>query len=669
MFDKIKDGSTYEVQGLKCNLPPVGYVYNRFTGQVEPRTIISRSHKKAEQKWERQELPVWWNKKEKEEKDRQVSNPEYYDPEMNKIIEREWDRRINGVWFMNNGEPVYLTGLHYMYINWWKIDVGYPKYRIVDLEYFYFLQYCIDDPESMGMFEITKRRFGKSYRGGIFLFEYVSREFNSKAGVQSKTDKDAGSLFRRAIIYPFKNLPSFFRPEWDKSSTLKKDITFLRTSTRGKNVNLDSAEEELNSSIDYRSSGIMSYDGEKVYRKLEDEVGKSTEVDVYDRHQVNYYCYLDDEGKIIGKVLQTTTVEEMESGGEAAKRLWDESDHTNKGGFKRTKTGVYRFFMPAHRTRYFNEYGIPDEERALNEIMLERKSLENSPRALSSRIRKEPLTPEEAFRIDGDRCLYDSMKLNGRLERLGWMKNYKTRGNLVWEGGIRDGKVKWETSDTGRWETCWLPKNWETDCNRIIKRGDMYLPDNDQRFTIGVDPFDHNNTEDNRRSDGAAAVYKKHDSTEPDDTYNGNFVMKYKARPQTAQIFYEDMIKTCVYFGCKLLFENQKIGLMHYFNDRGYGNFLMWIPGKTSPGISASPQSHQELAEATEDHIENKIDGVFFPDLIKDWLEFDIQKTQKYDIAMAAGYALIANKRIVNKQKSISGIDINSLFPKYKTNG
>jgi len=54
---------------------------------------------------------------------------------------------------------------------------------------------------------------------------------------------------------------------------------------------------------------------------------------------------------------------------------------------------------------------------------------------------------------------------------------------------------------------------------------------------------------------------------------------------------------------------------------------------------------------------------------IKDWLEFDIQKTQKYDIAMAAGYALIANKRIVNKQKSISGIDINSLFPKYKTNG
>ncbi len=664
MFNKIPGGSVYEVQGLKCNLPPEGYVYNKFTGKVEPRQIISRSHKKAEQKWERQVLPEWWAKKEKEQEQRQKADPDYFDPEMNKIIEREWDRRINGVWFMNNGKAVYLTGLHYFYMNWWKIDIGYPKFRVTDMEYFYFLEYVIDDPDCIGMLEITKRRQGKSYRGGVFLFEYISRAFNSKAGIQSKTDADAASLFTRAVIYPFKKLPSFFLPEWDKSSTLKKVVTFLKTAGRGKNASFNDDSAELNSSIDYRSSNKVAYDGEKIYRKLEDEIGKVVEVDVYDRHQINYYCYLDDEGNVIGKALLTSTIEDLESGGGPALKLWEESNHLDMKGFKRTPTGLYRYFTPAHRTRYYDDYGYPDEEKALAEILEERRGLANSPRALSSRIRKEPLTPEEAFRVDGDKCLYDSMKLNDRNDRLSWMKNYKTRGNLMWVDGKRDTKVIWEPSENGRWEACYLPEDWEKECNLYRKSGELYNPENTRKFVIGCDPFDHNTTEDTRRSQGAAIVKKKFDSMDTSD-YSNAFVMKYVARPQTAQIFYEDMLKTCVYFGCQILFENQKIGLMHYFNDRGYGNFLMWLPGKNNPGISASQQTHQEIAEETETYIENYIDIVYYPDLLTDWLNFDINKTQKYDLAMAAGYALIADKRLVNKQKPPATSTITELFPKY----
>ncbi len=666
MFSKIEGGSVLDVQGLKCNLPPKGKVYNKFTSQVEARDIISRSHKKKEQYWERQGLPEWWKKREQVEADRMKIDPEYFDPEMNKFIEREWDRRINGVWFMNNGEPTYITGLHYMYLNWWKIDVGYPKFRVTDQEYFYFLQYCIEDPECIGMFEITKRRFGKSYRAGVFLYEYVSRAFNSKGGIQSKTDKDAGSLFQRALIYPFKNLPSFFRPDYDKNSTLKKDITFVKTPTRGKASSFTDGDDELNSVIDYRSSDKVSYDGEKLYRYVGDEVGKTESVDVYDRHNVNFYCFVDDEGKIIGKGLYTSTIEEMEAGGAQAKMLWDDSDHTQKGGFKRTRSGLYRFFMPAHRTRYFNEYGIPDEDKALEEILEERKSLASSPRALSSKIRKEPLSAEEAFRVDGDKCLYNAMKLNDRLDRLSWMKNYRTRGNLVWKDGVRDGKVVWEPSESGRFYASWLPKDWDADCNLVRKRGTSYTPLNTSRFVIGVDPFDHSGTNDSRRSKASAMILRKRNSAEVDDGYQRSFVMMYLDRPQTAQIFYEDMIKACVYFGCQMLFENNKIGIMHYFNDRGYSDFLMWLPGKANPGMAASTQSHQELAEETELYIEEEVEKVHHPELIKDWLEFNINDTQKFDAAMAAGYALIADKRLVSKQKSDTVLDLNKYFPKRK---
>lgn len=668
MYHQLKGGSVYPVQGLNCNLPPAGHVYNILTGKVEKRDVITRSLKKSEQYWERQDLPEWWKRKETEEQKRQLVDPDFFDSDMQRIVQREWDRRLNGVWFMNNGKPIYITGLHYFYLNWFKIDVGYPKFRIPDLEYFYFMQYCIDDPECLGMIEGTKRRFGKSYRSGVFLFEYISRAINSRGGIQSKTERDAASLFQRSVVYPFKNMPRFFRPDYDKTKGVnpKKELVFQKTAIKGKKAEDILDEEELNSVIDFRSSDKVSYDGEKLYRYVADECGKPQDVDVYDRHQVMFYCMIDDEGKIIGKSLYTSTVEELESGGAAFKMLWDDSNHTGKGDDKRTPSGLYRFFMPAHRTRYFNPYGYPDEDKALQEILRERDGLRNSPRALSARIRKEPLSESEMFRIDGDKCLYDSMKLNDRLDRLSWMKNYKTRGNFVWTDG-RDSNVKFEQNETGRWEVCWLFKDWAAESNRIIKKGDLFYPDNTRSFVMGVDPYDHDSTNDSRRSKGAAFVLKRYDpSAADDDPYNYAFVAKYLDRPQTAAIFYEDMIKMCRYYGCQILFENNKIGIKSYFYDRGYGNFLVWFEGKENPGISATKQSHQDLAEETEYYIENYINSVFFPDLLQDWLNFNINDTQKYDAAMAAGYALIADKRIKLKQKDSKLIEVRDIFNKKK---
>jgi len=67
------------------------------------------------------------------------------------------------------------------------------------------------------------------------------------------------------------------------------------------------------------------------------------------------------------------------------------------------------FHSDSADTRYYDVYGHPDRERALIEIGYERKLLEKDSRALSSVIRKEPITPEEAFRVDGDSCIYDAL--------------------------------------------------------------------------------------------------------------------------------------------------------------------------------------------------------------------------------------------------------------------
>jgi len=313
----------------------------------------------------------------------------------------------------------------------------------------------------------------------------------------------------------------------------------------------------------------------------------------------------------------------------------------------------------------FDKYGSPLEEEAKTYFLNERASQQNDPRTLSSIIRKKPFTPDEAFRIDGNKCLYNAMKLNDQIDKISWMTNVTTRGNLVWQNGERDGKVLWEPNPHGRWEAAWVFED-EQQTNNVLNKGGKKYPQNKTKFVIGIDPFDHDTTVDERRSSGAAAILKKYGSADGDEMGYA-FVMLYVYRPQTAAIFYEDMIKTCHFFGTPMLFEDNKVGIKRYFEERGYEEFLLWLPNSIKPGISGHKKTHQEIAEATESYIEENSTKVFFKSLLTDWLEFDINNTTKYDAAMAAGYALIADQLIISKQKiKKEVVEIGKLFKSYK---
>ena len=659
--------SKVKIQGIEFELPPVGCVKNIITGDIEKRPVITSSSKKKEQVWIRTELPENYELKRAEETARQREDKDYFDVELENFRSQEWDRRLNGVWFMNNGKPEYLTGLHYLFLNWWKIDVGYPQFRKPDQEYFYFLQACIENPNCLGMIELTKRRQGKTVRAGVFMFDLISRSKNKNGGIQSKTATDAkNNVFQKAIIAPFKKLPDFFRPVYDQSKgvTPTSELRFYRTTKRGSKSLEDLGKPELESQIDWKSSDKYAYDGTKLQRYLGDEVGKTMEVDVWERHNVVRFC-AELDGEYIGKLLYTTTVEEMESGGEAFKKLWDASDQENKNIHGRTPSGLFRFFTPSFKTLYFDDYGYPDEDRAKEYYLAERASLINDDRALSSIIRRNPFTIEEAFRIDGQRSLFNAMKLNDRLDIISWTDGLYTTGNFEWVGDRDSGKVEFRPSKNGRYKVSYLFDD-PNDSNQVIKRGTNYLPTKNSEFVMGCDPYDHDTTVDQRRSDGAFYVFKKHNSTS--NFYDSSFIVEYIYRPSTARQFYEDVLKCCHYYSCQLLFEDNKVGIKSYFEDRGYGAFLMYLPGSIKPGMSGSLKTHQMIAEITEDYVENYIDKVCFPELLKDWLEFDITKTTKFDAAMAAGYTLIGDKSIILKNSFAKNnvIEAKSIFKRHK---
>lgn len=58
-------------------------------------------------------------------------------------IESEFDKREHGHWFMNNGISTYITGSHYMYLQWTSIDVGYPDYREANRIFFCFGRHVV----------------------------------------------------------------------------------------------------------------------------------------------------------------------------------------------------------------------------------------------------------------------------------------------------------------------------------------------------------------------------------------------------------------------------------------------------------------------------------------------------------------------------------------------
>ncbi len=108
----------------------------------------------------RLKYPIW----EKEEAEKQKQDPRYVHPDLKEFKEYCWIRRIGGHWFMNNNKPTYITGTHWFYLSCYHLDIGLPKYRDVDREFFYSWEYSVQDPNCFGLVETTKRRSGKTHQ-------------------------------------------------------------------------------------------------------------------------------------------------------------------------------------------------------------------------------------------------------------------------------------------------------------------------------------------------------------------------------------------------------------------------------------------------------------------------------------------------------------------------
>lgn len=595
MYAEIEGGLIINIQGLNCHIPPAGYVVDIKTKMLREIGVYSRSSEVEEQYWERIKPPNWYFSILKEEesynKRKKDDSDPFFNEEYEKYKQQEWDRRLHGFWYMSRGNPVYLVGAHYLYMQHIQIDIGYPKFREPDLEYFYFLQYVIEDPDCMGMLEITKRRFGKTYRGGVFILDYPTRTKMTNGAIQSKTGMDAKKVFAKAVVDPFKKLPRFFKPEYDLSGgvTPKSELRFQNTNVRGKKAEENLEKEELGSLIDYYSADALATDGQKIHRKFDDEWAKTVECNIYDRHECTRYCLMDDEGRIIGKVLYSSTVEvlETEKDGvqEAAIKLWNDSDQLNKGDDGRTASGLYRFFMTADRAKNFDKYGVPDVEKTIKEILADRETVKHNQRSWAARVRKEARTIQEAFYAGNDKCEYNAENITNQIA---WIED--NPGDCFWRQSrlvikkemvksIFPGVKEKEKRSVGFMDDAkggWFILEGPNKENHFLDRGGVLEPLNKMMYQIGVDT-----TQDRIAVDGsnpAIVVFKKSCIIKGEET--GLYPVALWISPTRLDIHFDDeVLKGCLWYGCEANYEiDRRTDFYRHFSKENCSAFLTWTP-------------------------------------------------------------------------------------------
>jgi len=691
-------GDIYNIQGLLIGLPKT------------PSKPYKRSSKKEEQFWERTEEPkalrrinsiFQWNE-----------TPSSFKDEWVDYVEEEFDKREMGYWFMNNGNPTYITGTHYNYLQWTKIDVGYPDYREANRIFYIFWEACKVDKRSFGICYLKIRRSGFSFMGSCESVNTATISKDARVGILSKTGGDAKKLFTDKVVPISNNYPFFFKPIQDGMDKPKTELAYRVPASKITKKNMYETEdvelEGLDTTIDWKNTSDNSYDGEKLQLLIHDESGKWDKPDnILNNWRVTKTC-LRLGSKIIGKCMMGSTSNALDKGGNNFKKLYYDSDVTKRNANGQTKSGLYSLFIPMEYNfeGYIDRYGMPVlktpplpiegcdgeyiEIGAVNYWENEVASLKNDADALNEFYRQFPRTESHAFRDESKQSLFNLTKIYQQIDYNDSLikEHYLTRGSFHWQNGIQDTKVIWSPEKRGRFLLSWIPKtNLQ---NKKETRNGRYFPGNSHIGAFGCDSYDISGTVGGGGSNGALHGMTTYHM---DEAPTNEFFLEYVARPQTAEIFFEEVLMACVFYGMPILVENNKPRLLYHFKNRGYRGYCMNRPDKkynklsvTEKELGGIPNTSEDVKQAhaaaieayIEKHVGLDLEGnmrdvdemgsMYFTRTLEDWARFDISKRTKFDASISSGLAIMANqKHLYQPVVKESKISIN--FARYTNKG
>jgi len=656
-----KIGEIYEIQNLRIALPkketPVVFENDRWTKTPYPKVLA------------RIKTVFDWR-----------GYPEDFKEKWFEYIDEEFKKREEGFWYINKGVPTYLTGTHYMYLQWSKIDVGEADFREANRLFFIFWEACKADQRCYGICYLKNRRSGFSFMASGEVINLATISSDSRYGILSKTGQDAKKMFTDKVVPISVNYPFFFKPIQDGMDRPKTELAYRVPASKFTRRSIEAGNEVadlqgLDTTVDWKNTGDNSYDGEKLKLLVHDESGKwERPNNILNNWRVTKTT-LRLGSRIIGKCMMGSTSNALDKGGRNFKKLYDNSNVTQRNRNGQTSSGLYSLFIPMewNYEGYIDSYGMPVFDTPSTEVEgphgefidigvvkyweNEVEGLKSDQDALNEFYRQFPRTTKHAFRDESKSSLFNLTKIYQQIDFNEDSNNRASvsQGNFIWENGIKDTRVIFAPNNKGRFFITWIPnRNLQ---NRYIEKNGVKYPGNEHMGAFGCDPYDISGTVDKRGSNGSLHGLTKFSLEEaPAD----HFFLEYIARPQTAEVFFEDVLMACVFYGMPILCENNKPRLLYHFKRRGYRGFAMNRPDKiwnklsvTEKEIGGIPNSSEDIkqahAAAIESYIENSIGfngddygNMYFQRTLEDWATFDINNRTTHDASISSGLAIMA---------------------------
>ena len=686
-------GQIIEIQNLRIALPATN----------EP---FKRSENKEDQYWQKADYPKELNRIKSRfdwEEYPTEFKEEWYD-----YIDKEFTRREQGYWFYNKGNPTYITGTHYMYLQWSKIDVGAADYREANRLFFIFWEACKADTRCYGMCYLKNRRSGFSFMSSAELVNQATISSDARFGILSKSGSDAKKMFTDKVVPISINYPFFFKPIQDGMDRPKTELAYRIPAsklTRRKlddNVKLKELQG-LDTTIDWKNTGDNSYDGEKLKLLAHDESGKWERPDNILNNWRVTKTTLRLGSRVVGKCMMGSTSNALDKGGNNFKKLYYSSDVTKRNRNGQTSSGLYSMFIPMewNYEGFMDTYGSPVFIREKNIVkgidgveietgviehwQNEVDGLKNDSDSLNEYYRQFPRTEAHAFRDETKDSLFNLTKIYQQIDYNSELNNTAavTKGSFQWINGVKDTGVVFVPNSSGRFNVSWIPsKNLQ---NRVILNNGVKSPGNEHIGAFGLDSYDISGTVDGKGSNGALHGLTKFSMEE---VPSNHFFLEYISRPQTAEIFFEDVLMACVFYGMPILAENNKPRFLYYLKRRGYRGFSMNRPDKvwnklstTEREIGGIPNSSEDIKQAHAAAIESYIEtyvglkddecgSMYHQKTLEDWAQFNINNRTKHDASISSGLAIMAcNKNLYKPVADRSVKNINLGIKRYNNEG
>jgi hypothetical protein len=608
-----------------------------------------------------------------------------------KYIQDEIYFELYGYWFFNNGVPTYISGYHYVELNHWKGPDGYMQYRDRDREWFLFADYMIRLKNFLGFNTPKPRQCGDTTKACVIIYLRMSRKLKANSGLQSKTDGHAAEVFEEHFVEPWRSLPFWLKPLHKDSDDPKSGLNFIpppQTASKNRSTGRKGAvlakSRGLESKITFKSSGLHAYDTWRLYCYHGDEVGKTKDVDIYNRTMIVRKA-MARGAKIDSFMINTSTVNEMlKAGGLNFKRLCDQSmfHDSFKSPTGRTASFLATLFQSGTRglEGFVGKYGedivdTPTPEQveyskkaypykieahhyigSYEKIMNERKMLQEAKdiKGLNEEIRMTPIEYRECWKKAVTDNGFPSNRMEDRVADIALIKAGVDcpirRGDFV----LSDEKdfhsrIIFIEHERGLFEiSVNLPDNLT---NRIIINRNQRGPAVSDWGIAGGDEFQPKKTEGRRMSDGGGAVfqYKTKEDNESDVMrWVGNrFVCVYRHRPDTIEEYCKHMLFMCRYFGVHYFPENNLYEVPRYFIKMGYAGFLKYEYDakqnrwKHQAGWTNTGDNPKRVWNKLRDHFNIHTEREMHSLLLDEGIDIDgVEQLTDFDVLVAAGSCL-----------------------------